>query len=230
METTMELFAQKIASTLSQTDDAELQLKLQAAQQAHELRMMGMFTQFLASRPPVLRPFPEQAHSPWFEHTRPPPFYPDQSHTPPFHPDHTNAHHFNQDHTRPPPFRSDQTQKPPFHPDHTNGQHFNQDHTRPPPIHPDYTHTAPYHPDQTCTTVTPHQSEATNFHTWYEGYAPTGSSHHSHTHIPSSHHDAQPSTSYQGHTLSQPIISAQSRPGSPQQSSASAPCPTIDSV
>ncbi|CAM4569479.1 unnamed protein product [Leuciscus chuanchicus] len=205
MESTIELFAQKIASTLSQTDAAEFQLKLQAAQQAHELRMMSMFTQFLSSRPPVLRPFPEQAHPLWFEQTSPPPFYPAQSHTPPFH----------QDHTRPPP----------FHPDHTNAQHFNQDHTQPPPIHPDYTHTAPYHPDQTHTTVTPHQSEATNFHAWYEGYASTVSSHHSHTetHIPSSHHDTQPSTSYQGHKHSQPMISAQSRPGSPQQSSASAP-------
>ncbi|CAM4549359.1 unnamed protein product [Leuciscus chuanchicus] len=49
------LFAQNIASTLSQTDDAELQLKLLAAQQAHELRMMSMFTQFLASRLPCLQ-------------------------------------------------------------------------------------------------------------------------------------------------------------------------------
>lgn len=42
-------------------------------------------------------------------------------------------------------------------------------------------------------------------------------------HIPSSHHDAQPLTSYQVHTYSQPNLSAQSGPGSPQQSSASAP-------
>ncbi|KAL0153143.1 hypothetical protein M9458_051550 [Cirrhinus mrigala] len=192
----MELFAQKIASTLTQTDDTELQLKMQAAQHAHELRMMSMFTQFLASRPPVLRSFPDQAHPPWFEHTRPPPFYPDQSHTPPFHSDYTNAHH------------------------------FNKDHTCSPPLHPDHTHAAPYHPDQTRTTVTPHQSEATNFRTWFEGYASSGSSHHSHpqTHASSFHHDAQPSTSYQSHTYSQPI------PGSPQQSSASSPTPTTDSV
>ncbi len=69
MESTMELFAQKIGSTLTQTDDTELQLKMQAAQHAHELRMMSMLTQFLASRPPVLRSFPDQAHPPWFEHT-----------------------------------------------------------------------------------------------------------------------------------------------------------------
>lgn len=49
-------------------------------------------------------------------------------------------------------------------------------------------------------------------------------------HIPSPHHDAHPSTSYQGHTYSQPNLSAQSGPGSPQQSSASAPTPTTGSV
>lgn len=46
MEATLEIFAEKISSALNNTDDTEIQLKMQAAQ--HELKMLSMFTQFLA--------------------------------------------------------------------------------------------------------------------------------------------------------------------------------------
>lgn len=250
-ESVVELFAQKISSTLSQTDDSELQLKLQAAQHTHELRMMSMFTQFLASRqpPPVPQSIPDQAHPPWFDHTRPPPFHPNQSHTAPFHPGYSHTHftqdytrppplypdhthmapfHPNQDQARPTPFHPDQGQNAPFHPDHTHAHHINQDQARPPPFCPDYRQTSTYHSDQAHTT--PHQSEAT----LHEGYASTWSSHHSHpqTHTSSSYHDAHPSASYQAHTQPQLTI-LQSRSSSPESSalaSSPSPTPTVDSV
>lgn len=37
MEATLEIFAEKISSALNNTDDTELQLKMQAAQHEHEL-------------------------------------------------------------------------------------------------------------------------------------------------------------------------------------------------
>lgn len=48
MEATLEIFAEKISSALNNTDDTDLQLKMQAAQHEHELKMLSMFTQFLA--------------------------------------------------------------------------------------------------------------------------------------------------------------------------------------
>ncbi|KAK2855505.1 hypothetical protein Q7C36_007374 [Tachysurus vachellii] len=52
MEATLEIFTEKISSALNNTDDTELQLKLQAAQHEHELKMLSMFTQFLARKLP----------------------------------------------------------------------------------------------------------------------------------------------------------------------------------
>lgn len=58
----MDIFAKNIKEALSQADDSELQLKLQAAQHAHELKMMTMFTKFLAGRQPY-QPHPHPGHA-----------------------------------------------------------------------------------------------------------------------------------------------------------------------
>lgn len=50
MESTVEMFGQKFKDSFSQTNDIELQLKLQAVQHTHKLRMMTLFTQFLGGR------------------------------------------------------------------------------------------------------------------------------------------------------------------------------------
>ncbi|KAM9393859.1 uncharacterized protein KZ484_005000 [Pholidichthys leucotaenia] len=58
METTLEIFADKITSALK-TDDSDLLLKIQAAQHEYNLKMFSMLAQFF-----------ERSHSPQ------PPFYP----------------------------------------------------------------------------------------------------------------------------------------------------------
>ncbi|XP_056116089.1 uncharacterized protein LOC130091953 [Rhinichthys klamathensis goyatoka] len=57
MEATLEIFTEKISSALNNTDDTELQLKMQAAQHEHELKMLSMFTQFLARSNSPCPPF-----------------------------------------------------------------------------------------------------------------------------------------------------------------------------
>lgn len=57
MEATLEIFTEKISSALNNTDDTELQLKLQAAQHEHELKMLSMFTQFLTRSNSPCPPF-----------------------------------------------------------------------------------------------------------------------------------------------------------------------------
>ncbi|KAL7397489.1 hypothetical protein ABVT39_022816 [Epinephelus coioides] len=92
----MEVFSQKIKESLSQADDTELQLKLQAAQHEHELRMMSLFTQFLAGRQPHQPPihpstntqsssYPDHVHLPWFgpDYTYPVTFPQDRTGTTP---------------------------------------------------------------------------------------------------------------------------------------------------
>ncbi|KAI7803007.1 hypothetical protein IRJ41_001539 [Triplophysa rosa] len=57
MEATLEIFTEKISSALNNTDDTELQLKMQAAQHEHGLKMLSMFTQFLARSNSPCPPF-----------------------------------------------------------------------------------------------------------------------------------------------------------------------------
>ncbi|CAM4730722.1 unnamed protein product [Leuciscus chuanchicus] len=81
LESTMDVFSKTIKEALSQADDTELQLKLQAAQYAHELKMMTLFTQFLAGIPSY-QPPPHPGHATGFSQ--------DFSHPAPFTQDHTH--------------------------------------------------------------------------------------------------------------------------------------------
>ncbi|XP_042578926.1 leucine-rich repeat extensin-like protein 5 [Cyprinus carpio] len=92
LESTMDVFSKTIKEALSQADDTELQLKLQAAQHAHELKMMTLFTQFLAGRPSY-QPPPHPGHATGSS------YYPDQVHPPRFSQDFSHPGPFTQDHT-----------------------------------------------------------------------------------------------------------------------------------
>lgn len=94
METALEVFAEKIGSTFN-NDDTELQLKVQAAQHAHEIKMFTLFSQFMERsqhyphppnyQAPVLPPSMQPPHL--YNQRQPPPQHSHSSFTqaPPFH-------------------------------------------------------------------------------------------------------------------------------------------------
>lgn len=118
LESTMDVFSKTIKEALSQADDTELQLKLQAAQHAHKLKMMTLFTQFLAGRP---------------------------SYQPPPHPGHATGSSYYPDQVHPLRFSQDFSHPGPFTPDHTR-QSFPQNDGHPcPPFYQDYVSAGPFH-------------------------------------------------------------------------------------
>uniref|UniRef100_A0A0E9WXY4 Uncharacterized protein n=1 Tax=Anguilla anguilla TaxID=7936 RepID=A0A0E9WXY4_ANGAN len=150
MESTVEVFGQKIKESLSQMDDTKLQLKLQSAQHAHELRMMTLFTQFLAGRRshqpemPLLHLGHTTQSSSYPDHVHPPLFGQDYARAPPFHQDHVRPPPFHQDHTLPIP--NDAHPLPPFYQDYASAGPSH--HSHPPFIQEDHTHLLPpFHHD-----------------------------------------------------------------------------------
>ncbi|XP_049444045.1 bromodomain-containing protein 4-like [Epinephelus fuscoguttatus] len=104
METALEVFAEKIGSTFNK-DDTELQLKMQAAQHAHEIRMFTLFSQFM-----------ERSH----HYPHPPnyqaPVQPPKAQPPPVQPPSMQPSHlYNQIQPLPQHSHSSFTQPPPFH-------------------------------------------------------------------------------------------------------------------
>lgn len=104
METALEVFAEKIGSTFN-NDDTELQLKVQAAQHAHEIKMFTLFSQFMERSQHY--PHPPDYQAPVQPPTaQPPPVQPPSMQPP---------HLYNQ--RQPPPQHSHSsfTRAPPFH-------------------------------------------------------------------------------------------------------------------
>ncbi|KAM9306986.1 protein ARK2N isoform 1-T2 [Pholidichthys leucotaenia] len=78
METTLEIFADKITSALK-TDDSDLLLKMQAAQHERDLKMLSMLTQFIershhSPQPPFYQAAVQLSHL--YNPREPPPLYP----------------------------------------------------------------------------------------------------------------------------------------------------------
>lgn len=113
----MDIFAKTFKKALSQADNTELQLKLQAAQHAHELKMMKMFTQFLAGRQP------NQPH-PFARAPGGSSYYPDQVNPPTFGQDYSPPGPFTQDNTRPNFTQNDGHPCPPFYQDYVSAGRF----------------------------------------------------------------------------------------------------------
>lgn len=143
----MDTFSKNIKEAHSQADDSELQLKLQAAQHAHEFKMMTMFTQFLAGRQ-AYQPPPFFGHatgsSSSSDHVHSPRFGQEYYHPAPFTHDHTR-HNFHQYDGHPSPTFYQDVSAGPFH--HSHHQFFPAER---PPLLPSDTS-----PPQNLTTLQP---------------------------------------------------------------------------
>ncbi|XP_058600939.1 uncharacterized protein LOC131520599 [Onychostoma macrolepis] len=121
MEATMDVFAKNIKEALSQSDDTELQLKLQAAQHAHKLKMMTLFTQFLAGRQAYQPP-------PFLGHAAGSSSYSDHVHSPRFGQEYSHPAPFTQDHKWPILHQNDGHPCPPFYQDYVSAGPFHHSH------------------------------------------------------------------------------------------------------
>lgn len=97
METTLEVFAEKISNALN-TDNAELHLRMQTAEHEHELKMFSVFTQFL-----------ERSN-----HSQHPPFYQAPVQPPHYNPRQPQPQRSFHSFTQPPPLHMASPQSPPF--------------------------------------------------------------------------------------------------------------------
>lgn len=142
---------------------------MQEAQHAHELRLMTLFTQFLATRqPPGPMFYDNQVRPPIFAgfHT---------DHAPhglyrPFRPNHAHAHFETTGAT----FNPNQANTTPFH---VHTASYQQGHASTPALQPEGTRSAPFNQDHAHTTsfledlARPLENGAKSFSANYQGYA-----------------------------------------------------------